>query len=104
MAETPPDVDAERRADLTRLQAWAVDSADTTEIDDAVSLEVSRSHPCPISVLTIGERSWLTTDLTSSSFGLVFSSLPIQTPNLYTHRPAMRNLLRGHGKPLLLHS
>lgn len=33
------DVDESSRVDLTRLAAWAVDSAETTEVDDAVSCE-----------------------------------------------------------------
>ena len=40
LTDSPPDdMDAERRQDLTHLTAWAVDSADTTEVDDAVGVE-----------------------------------------------------------------
>lgn len=35
----PADADAARRADLRRLDAFAVDGADTTEVDDALSAE-----------------------------------------------------------------
>ncbi|KAG5187095.1 hypothetical protein JKP88DRAFT_267938 [Tribonema minus] len=38
-ADTTEDPDAAVRVDLTRLKAYAIDSADTTEVDDAVSVE-----------------------------------------------------------------
>lgn len=34
-----PDLDADLREDLSHLPAWAVDSVETTEVDDAVSIE-----------------------------------------------------------------
>ena len=40
LAASPPrDPDAERRQDLTHMTVWAVDSAETTEVDDAISME-----------------------------------------------------------------
>ena len=39
IASPPPDPDAGHRIDLTHLQSFAIDSADTKEVDDAVSLE-----------------------------------------------------------------
>lgn len=41
MEASPPDPDASIRRDLTHMQVWAIDSADTTEVDDAVSVELS---------------------------------------------------------------
>jgi len=41
LSDPPADLDAATRTDLTHLEAWAVDSADTTEVDDAVGLEVT---------------------------------------------------------------
>ena len=39
IASPPPDPDAEHRVDLTHLKSFAIDSADTKEVDDAISLE-----------------------------------------------------------------
>ncbi|CAM9131523.1 unnamed protein product [Chrysoparadoxa australica] len=39
LKEPPPDPDAATRLDLTHLKAYAIDSADTVEVDDAVSIE-----------------------------------------------------------------
>jgi exoribonuclease-2 len=39
-ASPPPDVDADRRLDLTHLLAFAIDEASTMEIDDALSVEI----------------------------------------------------------------
>jgi len=40
VAEPPLDIDAARRLDLTHLAAYAIDSAATNEVDDAVSAQV----------------------------------------------------------------
>jgi len=45
--DPPADLDAGVRVDLTHLEAWAVDSSDTTEVDDAVGLEVLTPPPSP---------------------------------------------------------
>jgi exoribonuclease-2 len=39
-ASPPPDVDADKRLDLTHLAAFAIDEASTREIDDALSVEI----------------------------------------------------------------
>lgn len=38
--QPPPDVDAERREDLTHLTIYTIDDASTTEIDDGVGSEI----------------------------------------------------------------
>jgi exoribonuclease-2 len=39
-ASPPPDIDADKRLDLTHLLAFAIDEASTREIDDALSVEI----------------------------------------------------------------
>ncbi|KAI0567581.1 Ribonuclease II/R [Gracilaria domingensis] len=39
IANPPDDIDRERRLDLRHLAAYAIDSADTTEVDDAISFD-----------------------------------------------------------------
>lgn len=39
LAAPPPDPDVHHRVDLTHLPVWAIDSAETTEVDDGISIE-----------------------------------------------------------------
>ena len=59
IASPPPDPDAQHRLDLTHMQSFAIDSADTKEVDDAISLERLENGEVKLWVHIADPTRWL---------------------------------------------
>ena len=59
MTAPPLDSDAGSRVNLCHLQSFAVDSADTTEVDDAVSIEHCEDGTSKVWVHVADPTRWL---------------------------------------------
>jgi exoribonuclease II len=61
LTNPPPDLDQDRRLDLTHLKVYTIDDESTQEIDDGLSLEFGESGQAKVWVHIADPSRWLTT-------------------------------------------